>query len=313
MNEGDARYHIPVLASESISLLMTDPQGIYVDATLGGGGHSAILLSRLGESGRIIGFDQDIDAIETSHQRFSGDSRMTLIHDNMRSMRPILADQGLGHVDGILMDLGVSSHQLDAGERGFSFREDGPLDMRMDIRQSRSAADLVNDADVDELTAVLREYGEEPQARAIAREVVRRRADAPFTRTEDLTAVVRRVVSPAVISKALARVFQAIRIAVNRELDVLEAVLADAMALLRPGGRLVVISYHSLEDRLVKDFLRHAALTCVCPPRLPVCVCGKRRTMRILTPRPLVPSDAEIAANPRARSAKLRCGERTND
>jgi 16S rRNA (cytosine1402-N4)-methyltransferase len=309
LDHGVGAYHLPVLLEQAVALLLTDPDGIYVDGTVGGGGHSSLILRRLGARGRLLGFDQDADAMREAGA-LASDGRMTLVHDNVARLPKHLSRLGITALDGILLDLGVSSHQLDAPQRGFSFRHDGPLDMRMDTTSTRTAADLLADSGEEELARIFFTYGEERRSRRIAAAVVRARARGPIATTAQLVEVVERAAPGPHPGKTLARVFQALRIAVNDELGVLEHTLQAGFEALRTGGRMVVISYHSLEDRLVKTCYRAEAATCVCPPRTPVCICGKVARMRILTTKHLSPADEEIERNPRARSARLRAGEK---
>lgn len=301
-------YHTPVLLNESLEYLVSDPSGVYVDATLGGGGHTEALLLRLSPAGKVVALDQDDDAIAEATKRlttFAG--RVVMRRANFGDMAADLMSLGIAHVDGILLDLGVSSHQLDNVSRGFSFRGDDRLDMRMDRRSGRSAYDVVNDTDEPELARILWEYGEERRSRQIARAIVRQR---PVETTTQLARVIESLTPGPMATKSLARVFQAIRIEVNQELEQLRRCLADSPALLKQGGRMVVISYHSLEDRIVKEFIRDAAADRIPSgskylpdePRTP--------TLRPLTKRPIVASAEEEKLNPRARSAKLRAAER---
>lgn len=301
-------YHTPVLLRESLEHLVTDPGGVYVDATLGGGGHTESLLARLKPPGRVVAFDQDDDAIAEVERRLPQSAdRLTMRHSNFADLVSELHTIGLDAVDGILLDLGVSSHQLDDPIRGFSFRNDERLDMRMDRRSGRTAFDVVNLSDEAELVRIIREYGEERRARHIVRAIIRSR---PITTTTALAALVEAQTPGPMATKSLARVFQALRIEVNRELEHLRRCLADTPSVLRSGGRLVVISYHSLEDRIVKEFLRERASdripsgTKFLPDRLRI------PEFRLLTRKPLRASAAEQQANPRARSAKLRAAER---
>ncbi|MEM8599511.1 MAG: 16S rRNA (cytosine(1402)-N(4))-methyltransferase RsmH [Bacteroidota bacterium] len=318
-------YHAPVLVEAVVDLLVTDPAGVCVDGTLGGGGHTAALLDRLGPEGRVIGIDQDADAIREATARVTklqlghpapadgsaaakavpSAARFTALRGNFEAMPALLADAGIapGSVTGILLDLGVSSHQFDVPERGFMFRADGPLDMRMDDRAPRTAAELVNESDVQALADLLRAFGEEPRAWRIAQEVARRR---PLQTTGDLADAVRAAVPTKDEVKSLARVFQALRIAVNDELGVLDRALEASLDLLAVGGRLAVLSYHSLEDRRVKQFLKSGTLD----GKLKRDLLGNALTpWKVLTRKPIEASDAEVAANPRARSARLRVGE----
>ena len=310
----DAFRHVSVMPGEVLELLAPRPGGIYLDGTVGGGGHAGLILTASAPDGRLIGLDQDPAALAAAAATLAGfGTRVTLCLGSFAGLDRQLTDLGIEQVDGILLDLGVSSHQLDTPERGFSFREDGPLDMRMNPDQSLSAAGLLASADAEELKRIFREYGEERWAGRIAREIVRARGEAPLATTRQLADLVCRAVPGGHVPQRIhpaTRVFQALRIAVNAELDALQSGLAAALSRLRPGGRLVVISFHSLEDRLVKQGFRAAATSCSCPPRLPVCVCGRKALVKILTTRGVRPAEAETIANPRARSAVLRAVER---
>jgi 16S rRNA (cytosine1402-N4)-methyltransferase len=310
MQHDETSYHIPVLLERSIELLVTDPAGIYVDGTLGGGGHSRLLLSRLGEKSRVFGFDQDDDATQHAKLLFSDDRRMTVVHSNVIHLSDVLHQYKIPEIDGILLDLGVSSHQIDIPERGFSFRFEGPLDMRMDREKTVTAADLIARSTEAELARMFFTFGEERNSRRIARAVVEARARNPVDSTARLVEVIESATPPAHRGKTMARIFQALRIAVNDELRVLEETLAQAVSVLRTGGRIVVISYHSLEDRIVKLFLRGEAATCICPPRTPICVCGKIARIKVLHSKHIEADENEIRRNPRSRSARLRAGEK---
>jgi len=302
------------MPGEVLELLAPHPGGIYLDGTVGGGGHARLILEASSPDGRLVGLDRDPDALAAAAAALvSFGDRVSLCRSSFANLEEALATIGVSRVDGVLLDLGVSSHQLDTPERGFSFREEGPLDMRMDPAQQTNAADLLAQADVATLQRIFRDYGEERWAGRIAREIVRTRSAEPLLSTRQLAELVCRVVPGGFQPQRLhpaTRVFQALRIAVNGELDALSAGLAAALRCLRPGGRLVVISFHSLEDRLVKQGFRAAASPCTCPPRLPVCICNRRPEVSILTARGVRPSAAEIIANPRARSAVLRAVER---
>lgn len=301
--------HVSVLLDEVLDLLRLSPGGRVLDGTVGGAGHAGALLARVGPEGCLFGIDQDPAALEVARVRLGRvSSNFELRQGNFADVIPAWP---LPPLDGILLDLGVSSYQLDTAERGFSFRLDGPLDMRMG-NEGPSAADLVNGLPERELVEIVFRYGEERHARGIVRAILKRRSERPFRTTRELAETIERVV-PAYKAGGIhpaTRTFQALRIAVNRELEVLSQVLPAAVSKLAPGGRLAVISFHSLEDRLVKTTFREMARTCVCPPKLPVCACGKVPLVRIVTPKPVEASDAEIQANPRARSAKLRVAER---
>lgn len=306
--------HQPVLLDESLELLAAQPGRILIDATLGLGGHSEALLERVAPDGRVVGIDRDPTALErarTRLQRF-GDA-FTAIRGNHGELPRLLAEHGIDAVDGILFDLGLSSLQLDSAERGFSFRFDGPLDMRMDPDSPTTAADLLAELPEEELRRILWRYGEERRARAIARAIVADRAKQPFRSTRQLAELVRRVAGPGAARYRIdpaTRTFQALRIAVNGEIDELAETIEAAERLLRPGGRIVVISFHSLEDRCVKRTLRGLATRCVCPPGLPVCGCNRTDRVRILTTKPVRAGAPEISRNPRARSAKMRGAEK---
>lgn len=303
--------HITVLLGEAVDALITDPSGVYIDGTFGRGGHSGLILKSLSEKGRLLAIDKDVSAIETAAAKFGDDQRFEIAHDSFASLETLINTRGLvGKVSGILLDLGVSSPQLDEAERGFSFMNDGPLDMRMDQTRGESAADWVNRADEDELVFVLREYGEEKFAKRMARAIIAERIKKPFTRTSHLAEVVKEANPAWEKGKHPAtRAFQAIRIHINRELADLEAVLAQSVKVLAPGGRLVVISFHSLEDRLVKRFIRQQEQGDPVPRGLPIRDEQLNKTMRSLT-KALKASDEEVNQNVRSRSAVMRVAEK---
>lgn len=308
--------HKPVLLNECVEYLNIRADGIYVDATVGGAGHSSEILRRLGPKGLLIGIDQDQNAIEAAGQRLENvetEGRYVLCHTNFENIREVLEEQKIKAVDGVLMDLGVSSHQLDEGERGFSYQHDAPLDMRMDKSQERDAAWIVNNLSREELTRIIREYGEEKWASRIAEFIVKNREIQKISTTGQLADIIKAAI-PAAARRTgphpARRTFQAIRIAVNRELEVLEKALNEAIDLLNPGGRLAVITFHSLEDRIVKQIFRDRAQGCICPPDFPKCVCGRKPELKILTRKPITASEKELEDNPRARSAKLRVAEK---
>ena len=303
-------HHVSVLLKEAVDSLVIKPDGIYVDGTAGGGGHSAEILSRL-TTGTLYSIDQDPDAIATVSERFKGNDCSRIIQGNFGDMRDLLDQAGVNAVDGVLLDIGVSSHQLDEGSRGFSYHEDAPLDMRMS-QSGETAADLVNTLSVGELSKIISLYGEEKYAYSIAKGIARYRDDHPITTTLELAQIVKENVPQKVRRDGhpARKTFQAIRIAVNHELDVLESGLQGAFELLKPGGRLSVITFHSLEDRIVKQFMRDKAQGCTCPKDFPVCVCGKKPQVNIITRKPIIPSEEELESNPRARSAKLRVCEK---
>lgn len=314
MRETSSCFHLPVMPAETLQYLRPRPGGTYVDCTLGGGGHAEALLLAQPGVGLVLGLDQDQEALAHASERlarFGG--RFRAVKANFRDLEEVLAHQELPAVDGILMDLGVSSWQLTGGQRGFSFRADEPLDMRMDTSQGLTAADLVASAEEPELARWLREYGEERWAERIARFIVAERQRQPLRTTGQLAAVVQAAVPRGAWppeTHVATRTFQALRIAVNAELEALDHALQAIPRCLHPGGRTVVISYHSLEDRRVKRAFREAEQGCSCPPRLPICVCGRKPLLKVLTRRPVTPGPEAVEANPRARSAKLRAAER---
>ncbi|HZT53540.1 MAG TPA: 16S rRNA (cytosine(1402)-N(4))-methyltransferase RsmH [Gaiellaceae bacterium] len=306
--------HVPVLAEEVRACLAVRPGETVVDATFGAGGHAALLAADLHGRGKLIAIDRD-PTVRTYFERLARRTQAStrLLRGDFGLVLPQLAANGV-QADAVLLDLGVSSMQLDRPERGFSYAADAPLDMRMDTTQETSARDLVNAWSERDLAAIFRRYGEERYARQIARAIVRRRRECPFERTGELVDTIKTAIpAPARFGEGhpAKRVFQALRIAVNGELDALEAALPAALDMLRPGGRLAVISFHSLEDRIVKRFLRARERGCSCPPEFPVCVCGRQPELRALQRRPIRPSQAEIAANPRAASARLRVAVKT--
>jgi 16S rRNA (cytosine1402-N4)-methyltransferase len=304
--------HRPVLVDDIVRLLITDPDGVYLDLTAGGGGHLHALASALGRRARLFGFDRDAQAVARATSALSGVSQsVRIVHSSFDALSRVAAQYDLSRCAGIMLDLGLSSDQIDDAGRGFSFRGDGPLDMRFDQSSGPTAADIVNTKTEHELTEIIRTFGEENDARRIAKSIVRERRKEMILTTAQLTEIVSSSVRPQYRTKSLARVFQALRIAVNEELVRIERVLPQAVALLARGGRIAVISYHSLEDRLIKQYFRkESSGYCVCPKEFPVCSCGRRPSLAVITRRPLVPSESEIAGNPRARSAKLRVAER---
>ena len=306
--------HTSVLLHETIENLQIRPEGVYVDGTLGGGGHAERIAQALAGNGRLIGIDQDEAAIEAAGERLKpyGD-RVVIVRDNYRNTAQVLAGLGIHEIDGMILDLGVSSYQLDHAERGFSYREDAALDMRMDQRQTLTAADIVNRYTETELFHVIRDYGEEQFAKNIAKHIVAARQEHPVATTGELNEIIKAAI-PAKMRAAgghpSKRTFQAIRIECNRELEVLRESLDELIGLLKPGGRLCVITFHSLEDRIVKTAFRRSENPCTCPPDFPVCVCGQASQGRTVTRKPVLPSAEEIAANRRAKSAKLRVFEK---
>ena len=310
--------HYSVLLEETIDNLNIKPDGVYVDGTLGGGGHSYQICRRLTDGGRLIGIDQDKDAIAAAGERLKEfEDRVTIVRSNYSNMKNVLQDLGIEKVDGIVLDLGVSSFQLDTPERGFTYRsEDAPLDMRMDDRQKLTAKDIVNEYSEAELFRIIRDYGEDRFAKNIAKHIVAARKDKPIETTGELN----RIISGAIPMKVQAtgghpskRTYQAIRIELNHELDVLKDTLDDMIDLLNEDGRLCIITFHSLEDRIVKSNFKKNENPCTCPSSFPVCVCGKKSKGRVVTRKPILPSEEELEANSRSKSAKLRVFEKRQE
>ena len=307
-------YHVPVMVDEVLSFLQPRSGQTFIDCTVGGGGHALEIVKRILPDGKLIGIDQDEAALVASRdvlKQYSGN--VILEKGNFSDLEAIAGRLGIQSVDGALFDLGVSSHQLEAAERGFSFRQDAPLDMRMDPTQPITARELVNSLPERELAELIRTFGEDRWAKRIAKFIVDRRARGPIETTRELAGAILAAIPVGARTEHIhpaTRTFQALRIAVNCELEVLQAGLEQAISLLAQGGRVVVLSYHSLEDRIVKDTFSKYAGKCECPPGLPMCVCGAERIVKILTRRPVVPAEDEIRSNPRARSAKLRAAEK---
>lgn len=312
-NAASGPAHVTVLRKAAVDLLACSPGDVVVDGTVGGGGHAELILERIGPTGRLIGIDWDDRAIELARERLGEAPNAALVRDNFRNLAEILGRMDLAGMDSLLLDLGLSSFQLEEASRGFSFRAEGPLDMRMSERMQTTAADIINTYSEREIADLLRKFGEEPNARRIAKVVVRQRAESPIRTTSELADIVRRCApqrSRRARTDPATRTFQALRIEVNSELENLQKVLDDGISLLNPKGRICVVSFHSLEDRIVKRTFAKAARGCVCPPELPQCTCGRKPSLKILTPRPVRPSKEEVERNPRSRSAKLRAAEK---
>lgn len=306
--------HVPVLFHETIDSLHIRPDGIYVDGTLGGAGHSSEIVRHLSDKGRLIGFDQDLEAIAAATSRLEPfKDQVQIIHSNFEQMGEILEELGYPQVDGIMLDLGVSSHQLDDASRGFSYRMDAPLDMRMNQEAALTAADILNTYDEQEIYRIIRDYGEEHFAKSIARNIVKERQKHSIDTTGQLVEIIRASMpkkAQIAAGHPAKRTFQAIRIACNRELDVLENSIDSMIDHLKPGGRLSIITFHSLEDRIVKAAFKKNENPCTCPPDFPVCICGKKSKGHAVYRKPILPTEEEMEQNPRSKSAKLRCFER---
>ena len=305
--------HIPIMLEPVLEGLDIKENGIYVDGTLGGAGHSSEIAARLGEGGRLIGIDQDRDAISAATERLARYKNVVVVHNNYVNIRSVLEQLMICGVDGILLDLGVSSYQLDNGERGFSYREDAPLDMRMDRDAEYTAADIVNDYSEDELRRIISRYGEEKFAGRIASGIVKTREKQRIETTFQLNEIIKNAIPAAARRQGgnpSKRTYQAIRIELNKELSVLEEALSDMIDLLNPGGRLCIITFHSLEDRIVKNAFKEAENPCICPPEFPVCTCGRKSKGKVITRKPIVADDKEQEMNPRSSSTKLRIFEK---
>lgn len=319
-SNGEAAYsefsHKSVMLQECLDALNVKEDGIYVDGTLGGAGHSMAIYKRLGPKGMLVGIDQDEFALKTASERLksiNGQGRLLFENKNFSRIEEICADHGILSVDGILMDLGVSSHQLDEGERGFSYQKDAPLDMRMDRKAGLDAGGIVNQYSEDEIKRIIQDYGEEKWAARIAAFIIRARAEKKIETTLELVDIIKAAIPSAARRDGphpAKRTFQALRIAVNNELGILKETIEGGIRLLKPGGRFAIITFHSLEDRIVKNEFGRAAKPCECPPKLPVCICGKKPSVIPVMKKPLTPSENELDENPRARSAKLRAVEK---
>ena len=307
--------HKSVLLYETVDSLNIKPDGIYVDGTLGGGGHAYEVLKRLGPKGRLIGIDQDADAIQAASGRLKEyGEKVTIVRSNYRNIKEVLSSLGIEKVDGIYLDLGVSSYQLDTAERGFTYRENAPLDMRMDQRNEKTAADIVNEYSEMELYRIIRDYGEDRFAKNIAKHIVKARQEKRIETTDELVEIIKAAIPARVRAEGghpAKRTFQAIRIELNHELEVLDESIDTMVDLLNPGGRLSIITFHSLEDRIVKTRFKTCENPCICPPDIPVCVCGRKSRGKVVTRKPIVPSGQELEENTRSKSSKLRVFERS--
>ncbi|MBM7614595.1 16S rRNA (cytosine(1402)-N(4))-methyltransferase RsmH [Alkaliphilus hydrothermalis] len=306
--------HVSVLLEESIENLNIKSNGIYVDGTLGGAGHSSEIVKRLGDDGLLIGIDQDENAIKAATEKLKEQfHKVKLVRNNFRNLGEVLQGLGIEKIDGLLLDLGVSSHQLDEAERGFSYMHDAPLDMRMDNRNPLSALEVVNDYSEGELERIIKEYGEERWAKRIASFIVKEREKEEIRTTHQLVEVIKKAIPKGARIDGphpAKRTFQAIRIEVNEELDIIEDTIKDAVKYLAPGGRICIITFHSLEDRIVKNAFKKLHNPCICPPKMPICQCGGKQMLEIITRKPIVSDVGELEDNPRARSAKLRVAEK---
>lgn len=305
--------HVSVLLQESIEALNIKSDGIYVDCTLGGAGHSSEILKQLSEKGRLIGIDQDTNALKAAEEKLKNYKNVTFVHDNFSNIDNILRDLNIDKVDGILMDLGVSSHQLDEAERGFSYMQDAPLDMRMNRDNMFSAYEIVNNYSLEDLYRIIRDYGEEKFAKRVAQFIVDRRAKKPVASTLELVEIIKAAI-PAKARREgphpAKRTFQAIRIEVNKELQILNKAIEDSVQNLSSRGRIAIITFHSLEDRIVKTKFKEMENPCTCPSEFPICICGKKPIIKVVSRKPIDPSEEEVEHNPRSRSAKLRVGEK---
>ena len=309
--------HYSVLLNETVDGLNINPDGIYVDGTLGGGGHASLVCSRLSEKGRFIGIDQDKDAIAAATERLKEhQNKITIVRSNYEQIDKVLSDLNINKVDGIYLDLGVSSYQLDTAERGFSYRADAPLDMRMDDRNPVTAADIVNDYTESQLFHMIKNYGEDRFAQNIAKHICKYRESKRIETTLELSDIISGAIPARVRATSghpAKRTFQAIRIELNRELDVLEDSIDKMIDALSEGGRLCIITFHSLEDRIVKNKFRTAEKPCICPPEFPICTCGRKSRGKVITRKPILPSDKELSENSRSKSAKLRIFEKHSE
>ena len=304
-----AQFHTPVLLQESIDYLITNKSGVYFEGTLGFGGHTQEILNRLDKTGQLVSTDVDLNAFNFCREKYKHEKRVRLYNFNFSLLDVIAKIESIEFFDGIIADLGVSSYQLDDTAAGFSYKVDTKLDLRLNKSLRETAADFINQESEEKIAQVIFEFGEEKNSRKIARRITDFRINKNFETTDDLRKVISSVTNPRYLTKTLSRVFQALRIYVNDELGQLKSFLENSMSVLKTGGRLVVISYHSLEDRIVKEFFKYENLSCVCPPASPICTCGKVKRLNIITKKPVVPTESEIRNNKRAHSAKMRVAE----
>lgn len=308
--------HIPVLLEETLEYLDPKSGGVYIDGTLGGAGHSLEIVKRITPGGMLLGIDQDSNAIDAAKKHLEAyKENVIIVHDNFKNIKAIAEESGFNDVDGILLDIGVSSHQLDEEERGFSYMHDGPLDMRMDTDRDYDASDIIESATEQELTRIFRDYGEEKWSARIAKFIIEERKNSRIDTTFKLVDIIKKAIPASARREGghpAKRTFQALRIAVNDELEVLEQAVRDAVDILKPGGRLAVITFHSLEDRIVKTAFNNMERPCTCPPKLPVCVCGKVPLIKVVTKKPVAAGEKELSVNTRSKSAKLRVAERVS-
>ncbi|QZY57190.1 16S rRNA (cytosine(1402)-N(4))-methyltransferase RsmH [Crassaminicella profunda] len=306
--------HVSVLLGETIENLDIKPNGIYVDGTLGGGGHSSKICESLGRDGLLIGVDQDQDALDAAKRRLEKyENQKIFVHSNFSNIKNVLTELNIDAIDGVVLDLGVSSYQLDEGSRGFSYMQDAPLDMRMDRTKNFTASDVINGYSEEELTRIIKMYGEERWAKRIAQFIVQERNEKSIDTTGELVEIIKSAIPAAARRDGphpAKRTFQAIRIEVNNELGIIEQTIRDVSEKLNPGGRISIITFHSLEDRIVKNTFKDLSTACKCPPELPICMCGGKAVLKRITRKPIIPSDKEIEMNPRSRSAKLRVAEK---
>ncbi len=306
--------HVSVLLNECIENLNIKPDGVYVDCTMGGAGHSKEIAKKLSEDGRLICFDQDINAINVAKERLAEfGEKVILVHSNFENIKDEIKSLGIDKIDGVLADLGVSSHQLDEASRGFSYMNDAALDMRMDNRCENSAWDIVNNYSEESLHKIIKEYGEENWSKRIAKFIVEERKDKTIETTYDLVEIIKKAIPKKARMNGphpAKRTFQAIRIEVNNELGVIKNMIDDAVSIMNPTGRICIITFHSLEDRIVKNEYKYLAQDCICPPEMPFCQCDKKSEVKIITRKPILPSEEEVNVNPRSRSAKLRVAEK---